>query len=171
MNFHKEEHEMVIGSVEKALAALIETKNFSEITISELVKKAGIARSTFYRNYECKEDIIRLSIRRTLEEFSQEHHPQTISERYQAQYIQEVWEYVIKYNKQLKSIHKAGLLNIYLEEINKHLLDIYGSDLSVQDKIQLFGLAGAQCNIIFNLALNNVHNETYFKTLRKFWEK
>ncbi|MEE0391693.1 MAG: TetR/AcrR family transcriptional regulator [Lachnospiraceae bacterium] len=62
--------QIVIESLETALASLIETKNFSEISISELVKKAGIARSTFYRNYECKEDIIRFSIRRTLNEFS-----------------------------------------------------------------------------------------------------
>ena len=62
--------QIVIESLETALASLIETKNFSEISISELVKKAGIARSTFHRNYECKEDIIRFSIRRTLNEFS-----------------------------------------------------------------------------------------------------
>lgn len=155
MNLHKEEHQIVIESIETALASLIETKNFSEISVSELVKKAGIARSTFYRNYECKEDIIRFSIRRTLEEFTAQYHTETIKERYQSEYILEVWKYVIKYNKQLKSIHKSGLSNIYLEEINRHLLDIYGTDMSVQEKIQLFGLAGAQYNIIFNLALNS----------------
>lgn len=168
MNFHKEEHQVVIESVETALASLIETKNFSEISISELVKKAGIARSTFYRNYECKEDIVRFSIRRTLKEFSMQHHTETIKERYQFEYILEVWEYVIKYNKQLKSIHKAGLSNIYLEEINKHLLDIYGSDMSVQEKIQLFGLAGAQYNIIFNLALSGDHKEAYRRELTRY---
>lgn len=159
MNLHEEEHQVIIASVEEALAALIDKKDFSEITISELVKKAGIARSTFYRNYESKEDIIRLSIKRTLEEFDEQFSPESIDERYETDYILEVWDYVIKYNGQIRRISKAGLSNIYLEEFNKHLLRIYGKyNLSLQDKIRLFGLAGAQYNIIFNLALKSGNN-------------
>lgn len=154
MNLHTEKHQIVIESIETALTLLIEQKPFSEITISELVKKAGVARSTFYRNYECKEDVIRLSIRRTIKEFSQKNPSQSLAEKYQEKYIFDVWKYVIKYHSQLKSINKSGLSIIYLEEINRHLLDLYGTHLSVQDKIHLFGLAGAQYNIIFNLAIN-----------------
>lgn len=154
MNLHKEEHQEVIAAVEEALAFLIDEKEFSEITISELVKKAGIARSTFYRNYESKEDIIRSSIKRTLREFDEQFAPKTIDERYETEYILEVWDYIIKYNQQIRRINKAGLSNIYLDEFNRHLLRIYNDrPLSSQDKIRLFGLAGAQYNIIFNLAL------------------
>jgi len=154
MNLHKEEHLEVIAAVEEALAFLIDKKEFSEITISELVKKAGIARSTFYRNYESKEDIIRSSIKRTLREFDEQFTPKTIDERYETEYILEVWDYLIKYNQQIRRISKAGLSNIYLDEFNCHLLRIYKDrPLSLQDKIHLFGLAGAQYNIIFNLAL------------------
>ena len=78
MNPHTEEHQEVIAAVEEALAILIDKKDFSAITISELVKKAGIARSTFYRNYESKEDIIRSSIRKTLSEFDEQFTPRTI---------------------------------------------------------------------------------------------
>ena len=87
MNLHTEEHQEVIAAVEEALAFLIDKKAFSEITISELVKKAGIARSTFYRNYESKEDIIRSSIRKTLLEFDEQFTPETIDERYETEYI------------------------------------------------------------------------------------
>ena len=156
MNLHTEEHQEVIAAVEEALAFLIDKKAFSEITISELVKKAGIARSTFYRNYESKEDIIRSSIRKTLLEFDEQFTPETIDERYETQYILEVWDYIIKYNRQIRRISKAGLSDIYLDEFNRHLLRIYNEkSLSLQDKIRLFGLSGAQYNIIFNLALRS----------------
>lgn len=159
MNPHTEEHQEVIAAVEEALAILIDKKDFSAITISELVKKAGIARSTFYRNYESKEDIIRSSIRKTLSEFDEQFTPRTIDERYETEYILEVWDYIIKYNQQIRRINKAGLSNIYLEEFNLHLLRIYSDHpLSLQDKIRLFGLAGAQYNIIFNLALKTDGN-------------
>ena len=156
MNLHTEEHQEVIAAVEEALAFLIDKKEFSEITISELVKKAGIARSTFYRNYESKEDIIRSSIRKTLMEFDEQYTPETIDERYETEYILEVWDYIIKYNRQIRRISKAGLSDIYLDEFNRHLLRIYNEkSLSLQDKIRLFGLSGAQYNIIFNLALRS----------------
>ncbi len=41
-----------------ALFSLLKTKKFEEISISEIVKKAGVSRMGFYRNYESKENII-----------------------------------------------------------------------------------------------------------------
>lgn len=35
-----------------ALLALLEKKELSDISVSELTKKAGVCRSTFYRNYD-----------------------------------------------------------------------------------------------------------------------
>ena len=43
----------------KALLSLLEKKKLNEITISELCKKAGLSRLSFYRNYESIEKIIR----------------------------------------------------------------------------------------------------------------
>lgn len=40
-----------------ALLKLIYEKPLSTITISELTKKAGVSRMTFYRNYDSKEEV------------------------------------------------------------------------------------------------------------------
>lgn len=42
----------------EALIKIMENKMFNDITIGEITKKAGVARLTFYRNYNSKEDII-----------------------------------------------------------------------------------------------------------------
>lgn len=42
----------------EALVRLHKTQSFQEINISEIIKKAGISRATFYRNFSSKEDII-----------------------------------------------------------------------------------------------------------------
>ncbi len=44
--------------IQTALAILLESKDLEHITISELVKKAGVSRTAFYRNYNTKQDII-----------------------------------------------------------------------------------------------------------------
>jgi len=40
------------------MLSLLNEKMFSDITISELTKKAGIVRNTFYAHFERKEDIL-----------------------------------------------------------------------------------------------------------------
>jgi len=40
------------------LMALLRKKHLSEVTITELARKAGVSRMAFYRNYSSKDDII-----------------------------------------------------------------------------------------------------------------
>ncbi|MGV2928437.1 TetR/AcrR family transcriptional regulator [Macrococcus capreoli] len=43
----------------EALLLLIKEKPYEKITITDITKKAGVARVSFYRNYESKDDIIK----------------------------------------------------------------------------------------------------------------
>lgn len=53
----------------EALSKLLEVKTFNEIKISEIIKKAGISRATFYRNFSCKEDIVKYKAKSFFEDF------------------------------------------------------------------------------------------------------
>lgn len=44
--------------LQTALIYLMNEKPFEKITITELVKRSGVSRSAFYRNYSSKEDIV-----------------------------------------------------------------------------------------------------------------
>ena len=46
---------MCIG---EAVFALMDKKAYSAIKISDIVKKAGVSRMTFYHYYESKEDLL-----------------------------------------------------------------------------------------------------------------
>lgn len=48
--FNKETRRIARESMEIALLNLLETKPLGDITISELVTKAGVSRNAFYRN-------------------------------------------------------------------------------------------------------------------------
>lgn len=52
-------------SICTALLELLKTKEFKEISVSELVRRAGVSRQSFYRNYKTKEDIV-LELERTI---------------------------------------------------------------------------------------------------------
>lgn len=49
---------IVRESIETALIELMQKKPFGEITVSEIVKKAGVSRVSYYRNYYYKEDVL-----------------------------------------------------------------------------------------------------------------
>lgn len=44
--------------IEAALVQLMETNEFEKITISDLVKQAGVSRTAFYRHYDSKEAVL-----------------------------------------------------------------------------------------------------------------
>lgn len=49
----------VAAYITDALFELLKTKNLSDITTTEIIKKAGVCRSSFYRNFYLPEDVIR----------------------------------------------------------------------------------------------------------------
>lgn len=57
--FNQETNQLTKEALETALLFLLETKSLAQITISELVIKAGVSRNAFYRNYKSKEDMLK----------------------------------------------------------------------------------------------------------------
>lgn len=56
--FNAETHRLTIESIQQAMNELLQTKEFKDITILDIVKKAGVSRSAFYRNYNSKEEVL-----------------------------------------------------------------------------------------------------------------
>lgn len=58
MNKNEIANNIVRESLTDALFSLMSKKEFNDITITELSKKAGVSRLSFYRNYTSKEEIL-----------------------------------------------------------------------------------------------------------------
>lgn len=55
---NKESNRLTRECLQTALITLMGQKSFDKITISELVRRSGVSRTAFYRNYNTKEDIL-----------------------------------------------------------------------------------------------------------------
>ena len=53
--FNQENNAITRESIEISLLQLLEKKDLKKITISELVRRAGVSRAAFYRNYGSKD--------------------------------------------------------------------------------------------------------------------
>lgn len=55
---NEESNRITRECIQTALVELIALKPFDKITVTELVKRSGVSRMSFYRNYKTKEDVI-----------------------------------------------------------------------------------------------------------------
>lgn len=60
----------VMEQLTDAMLDLLKEKNINDISISELVNKAQVGRASFYRNYTCKEDILKNYLDKIFEEWT-----------------------------------------------------------------------------------------------------
>lgn len=56
---NEESNKLTKECLQTALIYLMNEKPFDKITITELVKRSGVSRMAFYRNYNTKEDILK----------------------------------------------------------------------------------------------------------------
>ena len=52
------------AAIEDALLSLMQGSAFSSISVADIVREAGVARITYYRNFDSKEDVVRSLLHR-----------------------------------------------------------------------------------------------------------
>ncbi|MGT2771565.1 TetR/AcrR family transcriptional regulator [Streptococcus marimammalium] len=112
---NQESKKITKESLEIALLYLLENKTIKQITISELVAKAGVSRNAFYRHYHSKEDILKNLVIRTVRKIFRGIKPFNLkTQTYQA------WLYLFTETKKEAYIIKIAL---------KHQLHHFLTDL------------------------------------------
>ncbi len=67
---NKSRNAYVVEHLTGSMLALLEEKPIAEISISELCGMAGVGRTSFYRNYSDKEDIIKAYVERLFQDWA-----------------------------------------------------------------------------------------------------
>ena len=110
--------------IEGALIQLLEHKEMERITISEIVKKAGVSRTAFYAHYQNKEDVIKSALGDVIEKIIMLTPGNPRREDYWLPLFTETKKYIHPFSLLLK----AGLENQILLEITERVLTKTGSD-------------------------------------------
>ena len=108
---------IVRESITEALLSLMKKKQFADITITELTKKAGVGRVSFYRNYESKEDVLLQYMVSVSADYWKTHHTEDPAVLWKILF--ELFELM---KPTVKLMHKAGidsLLYTYIKECTK----------------------------------------------------
>lgn len=103
-----------------ALLLLMKKRSFSEISIGEITDKAGVNRSTYYRNFHSKEEIIETFFCNILERIITELPADdnlTLQE-----YLTHVFKVFYSYKDDILCIHQNKLSHLLLSVLNSYFL-------------------------------------------------
>ena len=112
---------MMKSYIAQSLLLLMKQKPFEEITVCEIVQKAGVHRSTYYRHFKKKEDVVSYfldCISKKILNWYEEHKPDF------RKHLICVYQYYYIYKDQMLIIYKNNLSFLFLDVLKKYL----GSD-------------------------------------------
>ncbi len=110
-------HEMMMGYMATALLELMLEKDYTKISIGEIAKKAGVDRSSYYRHFKSKEDIISFFFDMVLKESLDGY--TNLSSIDFTLYIHSIYTAFFNYRKEILIIHYANLSFLLLDVLSK----------------------------------------------------
>ena len=118
MDKRREANLRVKKSITEAFLRLLKQKSISRITVSEIIKDAGVARASFYRNYSSKENVIPTLISDILEEFraAMDSGGATFYTRHN---IRMGFTFFSRYERIVLDLHHFGYGSIILDMLNQ----------------------------------------------------
>jgi AcrR family transcriptional regulator len=111
-----------------SLMLLMKEKDFEQISITDITKKAGVSRMSYYRNYDNKKDIIIDYLDHLFIEYINELKAYKDLTAYQ--FAHQYFIYFRKQEELMKNLIKADLSNLILERFDKYLYVIFKKIIS-----------------------------------------
>ena len=140
-----------------ALLQLMKKKAFAQITISEIIKLAGVSRSSFYRNYASKEEILCQYICTLYREFfQQEHVLLRVTDRSQVlAFLLPRFRFIKEHRDIFITLSQHNMLYYFFRQIESDLIPLLcGQDADISPYYRAM-FSGASAGIIFHWIEND----------------
>lgn len=105
-------NQIVRESLTEALFQLMDSKHFEDISITELTRRAGVGRVSFYRNFNSKEDILMSYLDGKAGEWWE-----AIQQEEKPDVILSLFRHLAGLERPIKLLYKAGLSHLLLRNI------------------------------------------------------
>lgn len=136
-----------------ALFALMEKKPFSEITVTDIITEADVARATYYRNFENKEAIIDSFIQNLYEEVMVQSGDYDIQEALSYDNVvrgfEKTFSCMIDNKTYMLALYQNGFGSQILETFNRYIEEFIGEmPHNSKERYLLYYIAGAASNVL-----------------------
>jgi len=144
---NEEANRLTRECIEAALVLLMQDAEFSSISITDIIKKAGVSRSSYYRNYSSKEEILTDVFNQAAEAIvnalSEELDAQNMISSYRV-----LFEKVQETRRLFEIIQMAGMIDRFQMAVNEKYLQVVNASSAVE-YYRVLSWIGSIFNIIF----------------------
>jgi len=140
----------------ESLTELMKTKEFESITIKDITQLAKVNRSTYYRNFKSKENIIQYKLEQIMDEYLEEF--KNKQNKTKESYILTILETFLKYDEFLKIIHKQNQSYLLQKVFVKYFSNTL-NNTSPREKYQIYYHIGGIYNFIICWIENNMEDK------------
>ena len=139
----------------ESLIKLMKTNEFETITVKDISQLANVNRSTYYRNFKSKEDIIKYKLESIMDEYLLEFKYKT--NKTKEVYIQTILETFQKHDEFLKIIHKQNQSYI-LQKVLVNYFDKILNNTTKKEEYQIYYHIGGIYNFIICWIKNDMQD-------------
>lgn len=144
---NEESNRLTRESIESALLLLMEKADFETISITDIIRKAGVSRSAYYRNYTSKEDIL-LNVFNEAAKTIVSAMSESIAHRNASDCYQILFEKVWESRKLFEIIDKARMVYKFQTSVNRRYLSLLTQD-AISEYYRILSWVGSVFNMIF----------------------
>lgn len=137
--------EMMKEYITQSLLILLENDEYINISIGAITEKAGVNRSTYYRNFESKDSIIRFYYEGIMENYLNEN---SSREGSMQEYLSGMFHAFLSHKDDLLLLHRKGLSHLMLDTLNSFFAS-NTTEASISEQFELYYHTGG----IFNSML------------------
>lgn len=160
-----------------SLYYLMIQKDYRDISVTDICEKANMSRTTFYRHYQNKEDILIEYCDDRFEEFFTK--CVFSSSPTSEEFILAMFAYFKKYSRQLFILKKAGQQELLVDQFNSYIRYIISknkglnSPFKATNKVSISFLSGGLFNVLMDWVENGLKEspEEMTKDFMKLFER
>lgn len=131
----------------EAVITLMKNKDYESITISDIVKKAGVSRMTFYHYFQTKTDALNYYLYEIIEIYLEEcSRTIGIDTFFDAVHIRHAFLFFDQYADFFLTLSRANLHSLMLHAINEYMLR-FVDPMYPRSTYELYYYAGALLNV------------------------
>ncbi len=108
--------------IERAFFELIRERRYSDVSVIDICEAAGVARKTFYRNYESKAQVIERKADREFAKFLEQFNPETVDTRVMYLYV---YERILSDKPFAAAMRDDNVIAILTEKIVEYFENIF----------------------------------------------
>ena len=147
------DNQRVKNQITEGLFSLLRKKSFSEITVTDIVKEANVARASYYRNFQNKEEIIETamdSLRDELMADIQYDDDEHIFNQGNARAgFEKALTCCLVRKSDLLTLYHNGFGSLIQQTFNRYIMEFAGNmPVNSTERYKLFFIAGAVTNVL-----------------------